>query len=551
MPGISARFVPARPRPVVIADFGIDGHSHIQSGATAPLPLLWGQTKPIRLKRAHINTAASFLDVLAPFIMKGGRLQKLSTEEIANVLARDVAAAYGKECKLREAKPFNRCKEFFTPIIIMPMDMDYAHISGFPPESAPIYHEGKFKKWVVYAPELPPEEITVDGVYFYDREDALAPENKGTLVDVTHERPNRVWLYQDYKKQHKATVTSVKNHTWVLIPMFHYDPRRWCKQAGTPVEVKNWLTGSWDFPFKYIATQRNAGIFIGFKMYPPLGYKPLDSRLPHLEDYYKRCETEGIPILTHCSPGGMTTHEAEMYYKLDKKELEPQPKVDAITGGGSVRQLGYDPAKPDGYFFDEYVHPKNWRTVLEKYPNLKLCLAHFGGDEWKKIGLESDWVQEIVKLTKEFPNVYADMSCFNLKDGAVLKNVKTLFREMRYTRYYQHLQDKVIFGVDWYLSIITKAPEYKEYVESFFDNMTEIDPWQWYRSALVNPTTFYGLDNNSVTANMHMALLTETKKSKEDIKKKLKDNYARVITIKEQIETMRGELAKTKPKAKE
>jgi predicted TIM-barrel fold metal-dependent hydrolase len=545
MPGISARFVPAGPKPVFEVDFGIDGHSHIQSGATAPLPLLWGQTKPIRLKRTHLDTAASFLDVLAPFIMKGGRLQKLTTEEIADVLASDVAEAYGSECKLREARPFNRCKEFFTPIIIMLMDMDYAQIAGFPSESAIIYHEGKFKKWVVYAPEMPPEEITVDGVYFYDREDALAPENKGVLVDITHERPNRVWIYQDYKKQLDSTKTSVKNHPWVLIPMFHYDPRRWRNPATGVMDDKNWLHGPWSKPFEEIATKSNAGIFIGFKMYPPLGYKPLDHRLPHLNDYYKRCEAEGIPILTHCSPGGMTTHEAEFYHKLDRKELKPQPKVDAVAGG-TVRQLGYDPAKPDGYFFDEYVHPKNWRTVLEKYPKLKLCLAHFGGDEWKKVGIESDWIQEIVKLTKEFPNVYTDMSCFNLKDSAVLENVQTLFREMRYTRYYQHLQDKVIFGIDWYLSIITKAPEYKEYVESFFDNMTEIDPWQWYRSALVNPATFYGLDDHAVLRNMNKALTDNL----ADRTKRL-NGYTRIKTIKEQVETMRRELAKTKPKAKE
>jgi hypothetical protein len=40
---------------------------------------------------------------------------------------------------------------------------------------------------------------------------------------------------------------------------------------------------SWDEPFLNIATKKNKGIFIGMKMYPPLGYKPNDfERMPDL-----------------------------------------------------------------------------------------------------------------------------------------------------------------------------------------------------------------------------------------------------------------------------
>lgn len=117
---------------------------------------------------------------------------------------------------------------------------------------------------------------------------------------------------------------------------------------------------------------------------------------------------------------------------------------------------------------------------------------------------------------------------------------------MKFEKRYRHLQDKVIFGVDWYLSLITKAPEYKEYVESFFDTMSEFDQWQWYRSALVNPATFYGLDNHDMLKNMNKAL--EDAIANKD--KRLK-GFERIKTIKTQVETMRKELEKTKPKAKE
>jgi hypothetical protein len=522
----------------------IDGHSHIQSGATCPLPLIWSQN----LATAFLHPSRATANVIAPTVLwtmgkKGGSVQSKSTEAIAGVLVEEHKKAYGPESKLRKAELYKHAQEFFSPSIIMPMDMDYAHIAGFPPTSTMIYHEGKFQKWTPTGPNMPALLVTVDGVFYYDRQDALAPEENGVIYDLTSERPNRAWVYQMYYRQHLSTIEAVKQNPWLLIPMFHFDPRRWRNPSAGQIDDENWYFGPWDTPFKYVATLRNAGIFIGFKMYPPLGYKPLDSRLPHLLDFYKRCVDEDIPVLTHCSPGGMTTHEARFYHKLDKVELKPGPKVDAVTGG-ATRRLGYDPSTPEGYFFDEYVHPKNWRKVLEKFPKLRLCLAHLGGDEWKNVGIESDWIQEIIKLTKEYPNVYTDMSCYDLEDSKTRENVTVLLREMRDNNQYQHLKDKVIFGVDWYLSLLTGAPKYKEYVESFFETMGEIDKSQWLRSALVNPAAFYGLDKKDKLDNMQAALLTITKSSNSEVKEMLRTNYKNALRIKDQIASVRAKIGK-------
>jgi len=575
--GISARVVPVKYKPKFTADFAIDGHSHIQSGATAPLPLLWDQISQktggikVPLNRKVIDTVGGI------FLGKSGKVQKQKTEEIGDVLASELIGAY-KGSKLLEEKPYKdgitdqqRAEEIFSgekahifsPAMIMPMDMDFAHIAGYPPESTTIYHEGKFDKWIttgspgMYPGAMPnqPTKITVEGVYYYDRKEAPAVENKGVLVDVSHERPNQAWVHQRYKEQIDSTITAIKRNPWYLISMFHYDPRRWCKISGGDFEDKEWFYGPWDEPFKYIATLKNAGIFIGFKMYPPLGYKPLDPRLPNLEKFYARCEAEGIPILSHCSPGGMTTHEAKFYHAYDKADLSKRPT--------RIVSCTYDPCTPLGYFFDEYVHPKNWRPVLMKFPKLKLCLAHFGGREWNSdddepgfpgSGLASDWVEEITNLCDpkivqgkgakgeiKFENVYTDLSCYDLDKSSIKKNVIELFRELRHSRRYRHLQDKVIFGVDWYLSLVTGAPEYKEYVDGFFDTMSEFDEYQWYRSALVNPATFYGLYNAALLKNMNDALADATERST-----KQKDGYQRIKTFPNQVETIRNELEKAK-----
>lgn len=155
----------------------------------------------------------------------------------------------------------------------------------------------------------------------------------------------------------------------------------------------------------------------------------------------------------------------------------------------------------------------------------------------------SDWVQEIITLTKEFPNVYTDLSCFDLEERSVRCNVMELFLQMKNDPDHKHLQDKVIFGVDWYLSLITKAPNYEEYVESFFDMMDEYDEWQWYRSAIVNPATFYGLDDKTVINNMQLSLTEFLKKENGLSKQKLKDNYSRILALSKQVETIRNELS--------
>ncbi|MBD3345522.1 MAG: amidohydrolase family protein [Chitinivibrionales bacterium] len=102
---------------------------------------------------------------------------------------------------------------------------------------------------------------------------------------------------------------------------------------------------------------------------------------------------------------------------------------------------------PEGYFWTNYVHPRVWRDVLNNFPNLKLCLAHFGGDEWKR-GLDSDWITEIISLTEEFPNVYTDFSCWDLDDW------KETFKSVLLNKQYSHLKEKILFGTDWYMTLI-------------------------------------------------------------------------------------------------
>ena len=87
--------------------------------------------------------------------------------------------------------------------------------------------------------------------------------------------------------------------------------------------------------------------FQGFKIYPPLGYAPdhpvlLDEIYPYLID-------NNLPVMAHCSRGG-------------------------------IRHKGWDAAKAHAA-----TRPGAYRALLsERFPELRMCLAHFGGqDDWR------------------------------------------------------------------------------------------------------------------------------------------------------------------------
>lgn len=287
-------------------------------------------------------------------------------------------------------------------------------------------------------------------------------------------------------------------------------------------------------------------------MYNPHGYKPLDPHLPHMwrykidktECFYGRCEKLQIPLLVHCSPGGMTTHEAIFYHQLDGVDLSTIPARTTI---------GYDPRSPVGYFYDNYVHPRNWRPVLAKFPKLRICLAHFGGDEWANTGLKSDWIEEIASLTKDYDNVYTDMSCFDLQEENEKKSFVEFFKLLRNgEKKYLHLRDKVMFGSDWFLTLLLGDPQdilrptdYIKYCKLFYETLKKEAnyKYQWYRMSLVNPVEFYGLGNVDVLSNIKGALGKGKDINIKEINEPIEYGFNRISALKDQAAKIKAALA--------
>ncbi len=477
----------------------VDSHMHIENGACTPLPLLWDKNCLINGKtREQIDNASSkgIQSWIAGFVIgEGGKIQVMPTTAIGDRAVNDNVKTFGPKSFIGQTDLYKN-SDFFSPMIVMPMDMEYAHIAGY--DGQTIYQDDEMP-W-----------------YYFKRNSGTHQEDKGEKILLPGEN---TLSFSHWYTQYKDTIAAVKNHPLKLIPMYHYEPRRWRKKAGSEPEKSRWLYGAWDYPFKELATSKQKGVFIGFKMYTPLGYQPLDPALKHLWEhsgkksdcYYGKCEEEGIPILVHCSPGGMTTHEMLYYREYNKqyplifgrtpeeyhREKHGEPLPQSLPGNPVIAKFSAD--YEADYFYTYHVHPKAWRKVLEKFPKLKLCLAHFGGDEWQK-GVTSDWITEILSLMEDYPHVYADFSCHDIK-----KNSEAFRHVLSYAKN-SPVYKRLLFGTDWYMTLIAIGGKgYQKFCEEYWDLITDKD--LWLRFTFINPFEFFGLNDEQKLKNLNDGII--------------------------------------------
>ena len=202
---------------------------------------------------------------------------------------------------------------------------------------------------------------------------------------------------QKIDAQHEELAQLAKTMDKAVIPFAAIDPRR------------NNLDKALDDLF---IKKKYSGInFTGIKLYPPLGYKPGGKKLDPL---FAFANEHKLPITAHCSRGG-------------------------------VRQLNFTKKKAH-----DYTNPANYRKVLDKYPDMRLCLAHCGGDEeWKKYlehpRSKDNWPSDIRGMMQEYDNLYADISysIFSFTDNTPI--LKVLLQD-------KAIKERVLFGSDFYMA---------------------------------------------------------------------------------------------------
>ncbi|MFY0644243.1 MAG: amidohydrolase family protein [Bacteroidia bacterium] len=214
--------------------------------------------------------------------------------------------------------------------------------------------------------------------------------------------------------------------------------------------------------------------FKGIKLYPALGFFPDD---PRLDEVYKYAEEHEIPITTHCIP-------------TNKNHFRYKPSAEMIAKAKERFKFYEEKASSKPYRFAEYLnHPDNYTYVLEKYPKLKLNLAHFGGnDQWNKYLDVSDenhlinrnWYSIIRKMLMKYENVYSDIS-FTVHDDKLYPVLSNLLKSPT-------IQNKILFGSDFFML-------QKDYGERRFgmDVRGYISDDEYWLIAESNPKRFLGL----------------------------------------------------------
>ena len=563
----------------------VDGHMHINSGNCAPLPLIWDKVPAIanliiKIKEQKRSVIDKTLDssLIVKWFQKGvyntNKIQNKTTYQIGNVAVKE------------NKKAFKAISNLMTFMIIMPMDMEFAHIDGY--YGYPIYNKVYTRKYyikkeycrhmgqgpsvemerkvIIWPKEVIgdlPKDADVSEVVNVDTKTEKGPFYYFFIRDSGNDKENitervPVWLdaeeyrmFEFWEKQVINTKKTTVKKPWQFLPMYHFEPRRWNNnklyvKSKDSKGVELYPKG-WDIPFNEIVTPGREGLFIGFKMYTALGYRPFDERLPYLYDFYDRCTKEKIPVICHCSDGGMTTHEKKYYLEnyiefLDIRGFEKEKE----RIEGKYTRWWILPDKPGQFFNDKFVKPIAWEEVFKKFKELKLCLAHFGGgdSEWKTwrentkwrcdnydegswfspppdetkakyieswFNDESVWIKKIVNLMEntKYKNFYTDISYHFLdkhKDEFLWLIDK-----------YPKIKKKIIFGTDWYMTEIDEKdyPTYIREAKKAIDNLSKsrkISEDLWRLFAFENPFRFYGF--HLIADNFAKALKKNARREK-------------------------------------
>jgi uncharacterized protein len=208
--------------------------------------------------------------------------------------------------------------------------------------------------------------------------------------------------------------------------------------------------------------------FRGIKLYPPTGYHPFDRRLWPLYDY---AEAHGVPVLTH------TSRPAAVQFRGDPTR---EMLTDPVTG--EVLKLGRHE------LLTRFTDPDAYVPLLQRHPQLRLCLAHFGGEgDWNRYldrpwhsgsGQEKSWLAKILDLLRsgEYPGLWTDVSYTLYANDEHVYLLEVLLSDPK-------VAARVLFGSDFYVVENAELEERRRSVrirsvlgEELFDTIARENP---------------------------------------------------------------------------
>lgn len=194
--------------------------------------------------------------------------------------------------------------------------------------------------------------------------------------------------------------------------------------------------------------------FAGVKLYPPMGYRPSGNKGP----YPKR----SVDLLGF-DPSKRMDEALRKLYTLCSDLDAP-----ILAHGYSSNESG------DGYA--KRGDPHYWFPVFNDFPQLRVCLAHFGRFDAPSKGREAlpfpqrSWEWALGEYIKKHPRqkIYADISYFSealSADAAFRKSLAANFR--LWTTSFDPEVDRLMIGTDWLM--LGQEKGYEHYVSRVKD----------------------------------------------------------------------------------
>lgn len=274
-----------------------------------------------------------------------------------------------------------------------------------------------------------------------------------------------------------------------IFPFVGVDPR-----ARSGVELVNWVKKYFNTGVKSNINNEIIPYCSGIKIYPAHGFFPFD---PGLDELYKYAEAKEIPLMFHCTRIGSQYIGKNIQALIPKEPsmLMPEAEGDLYNKAKEAKQEIYDRIAryydkktwilnskigANEFACDLFSHPQNYVPIMCKYPNLKICLAHMGGNEevefmhlaphnlnsaepkdkelkeiWETD--EHNWAFLIQNLMKEHMSLCTDISSTitHLDEHQVIANIINWLNETDNKG--NKLGDRVLFGTDFFMTEPFKA----------------------------------------------------------------------------------------------
>ncbi|KRB58181.1 amidohydrolase family protein [Flavobacterium sp. Root186] len=291
------------------------------------------------------------------------------------------------------------------------------------------------------------EEVFLDLKGAYDNSEYSGIKIVALTIDMDYMSDPDKKPEKDFNSQIQDIYKLKKTYPNILFPFYGIDPRN--------PDIKN---------LENLKKAIESKTFVGIKLYPANGFFPFDARLDSL---YQYAEKNNIPVMTHCTRGGSYYLGKNVWSVIpdNPTSVDPNhPLMPKIKKRIAVYKNASDKSfRENARACNLFSHPENYIPVLDKYPELKLCIAHMGGDieilgskktDTKKLfeaayKLEENtesWYETIKLkiLIKKYPNTFTDISYSLCDENCMIKLSEDLKKNLIHP-------ERVLFGTDYFM----------------------------------------------------------------------------------------------------